>query len=248
MMTDCARILSLLDVYLDDEATAETNVMVQQHVERCEACARQLQWAHHLRASMRDLLRHDRAPASLHQRVGALLTAPRPSLASFIRGWIVPATATAIVAWIVLPWRPVEPDIYPLMAVVEHVACALDRAVPPRDVSHYTADTSMPLIPGAGGKVRILEAHACGQQTDYLLHMILEEGGTKASIFITRAGEGAARIFRPRQSGDFEVSQVRTTRHRAFVVIDRTHARALREWREPAVRRLQQFLKQLEGA
>jgi mycothiol system anti-sigma-R factor len=246
-VNDCARILSLLDVYLDDEATAETNVMVQQHVEQCEACARQLQAAHHLRASMRDALRHDRAPASLHQRVGALLTPPRPSLASFIREWIVPATATAIVAWIVLPWRPVEPDIYPLMAVGEHVACALDRAVPPRDVSYYAADTSMPLIPGAGGKVRILEAHACGQQMDYLLHMILEEGGTKASIFITRAGEGAERIFRPRRSGDFEVSQVRTTRHRAFVVIDRTHARALREWRAPTVQRLQHFLKQVEG-
>jgi hypothetical protein len=40
---------------------------------------------------------------------------------------------------------------------------------------------------------------------------------------------------------------VRTTRHRAFVVIDRAHARALRIWREPTVQRLQHFLKQVEG-
>lgn len=247
-MTDCARILALIDVYLDDETTAETNAMVQQHVEHCEACARQLQAAHHLRASMRDALRHDRASASLHQRVRAMLPPePRPRLASFIRAWIVPATATALVASIVLPWPAAEPDTYPLMAVGEHVACALDGVVPPRDVSHYAAEASMPLIPGAGGKVRILESHACGQQVDYLLHMILEEGGTKASIFITGAAEGAERVFRPRRSGDFEVSQVRTTRHRAFVVIDRTHARALREWRAPTVQRLQRFLKEVEG-
>ena len=65
---------------------------------------------------------------------------------------------------------------------------------------------------------------------------------------MARAGEGAERIFRPQRIGGFEVSQVRTTRHRAFLVIDRTHARALREWREPTVQRVQQFLKQKEGA
>ena len=131
--------------------------------------------------------------------------------------------------------------------MAEHLACALERVVQPRDNSYYAAEALMPLLPDGGGKVRIIEAHACGQQTDYL-HVILEEGGTKASMFMARAGEGPERIFRPHRSGDYEVSQVRTTRHRAFVVIDRTHARALREWREPTVRRVQQFLKQLEGA
>lgn len=247
-MNDCARILLLLDVYLDDETTAETNVLVQQHVEQCETCARQLQAAHHLRVSVRDALGHDRAPVSLRQHLHARLTAePRPRLASLIRQWIVPAAATMLIAWIVLPARPAEPGIYRMMAAGEHVACALERAIPPRDVAYSTAHTAMPLIPLAGGRVRIVEAHACGRQMDNLLHMILEEGGTKASIFIVRAGEGAERVFRPQRSGDFEVHEVRTTRHRAFVVIDRTHARALRSWRGPTVQRLQGFLKQVEG-
>lgn len=246
-MNDCGRIAALFDVYVDDESTVETNVMVQQHVEHCEACARRLHHLRELRASMREALGRDPAPEALYRRVRTAVAAPpRPSFASFIRHWIVPATATVIVAWIVLPWRPGEPDIYRAMAVGEHVACALKQSVPPRDSSYYAADALMPLLPDGGGKVRILEAHACGQQTDYM-HMILEEGGTKASIFMARAGEGAERIFRPQRSGDFEVSQVRTTWHHAFVVIDRTHARALREWREPTERRVQQFLKQLEG-
>jgi mycothiol system anti-sigma-R factor len=244
-MNDCSRILALLEVYLDDETTVETNALIHQHLETCESCARQFQSAQQLRASMREALGHDRAAASLHQRVRAVLS-PEPRLASFIREWIVPATATAIVALIVLPWRPGEPDIYRAMAVAEHRACALERAIQPRAISHYEPDALMPLLPDGGGKVRIIEAHLCGQQSDYM-HVILEEGGTKASVFMARAGEGPERIFRPHRSGDYEVSQVRTTRHRAFVVIDRTHARALREWREPTVRRVQQFLKQLEG-
>jgi hypothetical protein len=247
-VNDCARILALLEVYLDDETTVETNALIHQHLDHCESCARQFQSAQQLRASMREALGRDRAATSLHQRVRAVFPSePRPRLASFIREWIVPATATVIVAWIVLPWRPGEPDIYRVMAVREHVACALKGVARPRDVSYYRPETLIPLFPDAGGKVRILEAHVCGDQSDYLLHVIFEEGGAKASVFIDRAGEGAERIFGPQRSGDFEISQVRTTRHRAFVVIDRAHARALREWREPAVRRLQQFLKQLEG-
>ena len=246
-MNDCSRIVALLDPYLDDETTVETNALVHQHLERCEGCARQFQSAQQLRASLREALGHDRAAASLHQRVRAVLS-PEPRLASLIREWIVPATATALVAWIMLPWGPApEPTIYRAMAVAEHRACALERVVQPRAISYYAPDALMPLLPDGGGKVRIVEAHLCGQQSDYM-HVILEEGGTKASIFMARAGEGPERIFRPQRSGDYEVSQVRTTRHRAYVVIDRTHARALRGWREPTVLRVQQFLKQLEGA
>lgn len=246
-MNDCSHILALLEAYLDDETTVETNALVQQHLEHCEGCARQYQSAQHLRASMRGALRGERAPGSLHQRVRAVLPpGPRPGLAAFIREWLVPATATAIVALIVLPWRPAEPLNERLNAVGEHVACALERTIPPRAASDYAPEALMPLLPDSGGKVRIIEAHACGQQTAYL-HMILEEGGTKASILIARAGEGPERVFRPQRSGHFEVTQVRTTRHRAFLVTDHARSRALREWREPTMLRVQQFLKQKEG-
>jgi hypothetical protein len=147
-----------------------------------------------------------------------------------------------------LPGGPAEePGIYRAIAVAEHRACALDRVVQPRAISYYEPDALMPLLPDSGGKVRIVEAHLCGQQMDYT-HVILEEGGARASIFMAHAGEGAERIFRPQRIDGFEVSQVRTTRHRAFLVIDRTHARALRQWRAPALQRVRQFLKQKEGA
>lgn len=245
-MNDCPRVSALLDVYLDDETTPETNAMVQQHLALCGSCAARLASAREMRAALRGALRAERAPAGLHQRVRAVLPPPRPALAAFIRAWIVPAAATALVAWIVLPWPRAEPGIDHLLAVGEHVVCALEREVP-HGVSYYAADMAMPWMPSAGGTVRVVEAHACSRQSDYLLHMVLEEHGSKLSILITRAPEGAARVVRAQRTGNFEVSSVRTTRHRAFVVIDRQRARALRDWREPAVQRVQHFLEQLEG-
>ena len=246
-MNNCAETTALLEVYLDDETTPETNALVQRHVATCETCAARLHALREQRQQLRAALGHERAPAALHGRVRVMLGPARPSMAAFIRSWIVPAAATVLVAWIVIPWRPAEPEIYAMHAVAEHRACALDRAMRPRDVSYYTPEAWMPLIPDLGGRVHVVEAHACGQQTDFTHVIVEDESAHKASILIMRSGEGAARTLRPERRGDFEVTQIRTTWHRAFVVIDRTGARALREWREPALQRVQQFLRQTEG-
>ena len=126
-----------------------------------------------LRAAMRERPgRAMRAPEALHLTgarrgvaVGAAAAlAPRSSASGSYR-----AAATAIVAWIVLPWGPAEETgIYRAMAVGEHRACALERVVQPRAVSYYEPDALMPLLPDSGGKVRIVEAHLCGQQSDYM--------------------------------------------------------------------------------
>jgi hypothetical protein len=166
---------------------------------------------------------------------------------TFIREWMVPGIATALVAWIVIPSQPVEPEGYTRLAVAQHRACALERAVKPRSDGWYPPDEFTPLIPDLGGKIRVIEAHECAVGMKFT-HVIVEtDGGHKASILVTRSGEASERTFRPERHGDFEVSQVRTTRRRAFVVFDRQRARELREWREMTIARLHQFLKQLEG-
>jgi hypothetical protein len=165
----------------------------------------------------------------------------------FIREWIVPGLATALVAWIVIPSQPVEQEGYTLRAVAQHRACALERAVTPRNGGRYPAHEFTPLIPDLEGTIRVIDAHECALGMDFT-HVIAETaGGHKASILITRSGEASERTFRPELHGDFEVTQVRTTRRRAFIVYDRERARQLREWREITSTRLHQFLKQLEG-
>lgn len=245
-MSTCADVVALLEVYLDDETSPDTNALVQQHLDRCPSCAARLQSARHLRAEMRAALREDLAPAALHARVRATLAPERPRLAALIRSWVVPAAAAALVAWIILPQRTADSAAETALAVEEHVACAVRGAVRTRDVADYGPHAAMPLLPDDGGRVRILDAHACGRHTEYL-HVVLEEDGARASVLIADAGEGGERISRPQQRGQFEVSEVRTTRHRAFMVTDRAGSTALRQWREPALQRIQAFLKQREG-
>src|SRR5687768_9089880 len=161
-------------------------------------------------------------------------------VATVIRDWIVPGVATAIVAWIVIPTRPAVSEAYATNAVVEHRECALENAPPPRGQStSYSGDDFAALIPDFGGRMHVVKAHGYTHSIEFTHLIIEEDGGPRASIVIARAPEGGERIIDPDTYGDFEVSQVRTTRHHAVVVIDRKRARALRDWRKVTLERLQ---------
>jgi hypothetical protein len=163
---------------------------------------------------------------------------------TFIRDWIVPGVATAMVAWIVIPTRPAVPETYAVTAVAEHRTCALENKTRPREESSYSASDFAALIPDFDGRMQVVKAHRYGHFT----HVIVEEdSGRRASILIARASEGGERVIGPETRGDFEVSQVRTTRHHAVIVIDRDRARALRDWRKLTLERLQRSFRQLEG-
>lgn len=148
-------------------------------------------------------------------------------VAAVIREWVVPGVATAMVAWIVIPTRPPVPDTYAINAVVEHRECALKDAPPPRGESRsYSADDFAALVPDFGGRMHVVKAH-----------------GYAHSINFTHV----ERFIGPETRDGFEVSQVRTTRHHAVVVIDRGRARALRDWRRLTLERLRRSFRQLEG-
>jgi hypothetical protein len=163
---------------------------------------------------------------------------------TFIREWIVPGVATAMVAWIVIPARPAVPETYAIDAVAEHRSCALQNQTRPREESSYRVDDFARLIPDFEGRMHVVKAHRYGSLT----HVIVEEdGGRRASILMAPASEGGERLIGPETRDGFEVSQVRTTRHRAVVVIDRDRAGALRDWRRLTLERLQRSFRQLEG-
>jgi hypothetical protein len=166
---------------------------------------------------------------------------------AFIRDWVAPASVTALVAWIFIPTIPLEPPTYDKIAQGQHRVCALEGHRQPDRESWYPPDEFTPLIPSLGGKIRVIEAHECLGSMNFT-HLIVDIAGAgKASVLVTRSGEGGERTIGPRRFGDFEVMQVRTTRHRGFVVVDRAQAGRLREWRDLTIDRLRQFLRQSEG-
>ena len=169
-------------------------------------------------------------------------------VATVIREWIVPGVATAMVAWIVIPTRPAVPDTYASNALVEHRECALNNAPPPRGEStSYSADDFAALIPDFGGRMHVVKAHGYAHSIEFTHVIVEEDGGPRASIVIARASEGGERVIGPERRDGFEVSQVRTTRHHAVVIIDRDRATALRDWRKVTLERLQRSFQQLEG-
>ena len=168
-------------------------------------------------------------------------------MTTFIRDWIVPGVATAMVAWIVIPTRPAVSDSYATNAVVEHRECALANAPPRGESMSYSADDFAALIPDFGGRMHVVKAHGYTHSIEFTHVIVEEDGGRRASIVIARASEGGERMIGPEIRGDFEVSQVRTTRHHAVVVIDRKRARALRDWRKVTLERLQRSFRQLEA-
>lgn len=166
---------------------------------------------------------------------------------TFIREWIVPGLTTALVAWIFIPTIPAEPVSYDNLAVGQHRTCALEGRIMPSPRGWYPPEQFAPLIPSAGGTMRVIDAHECAGSMAFT-HLIVEAaGGDKASILVTRSPEGGERTLR-RRFRDFEVTQVRTTRRRAFIVVDWKQSRALRRWREATTERMRQFLRQSEGS
>lgn len=246
-MSPCAHIQPLLEVYRDGETSPETNALVQEHVSHCASCAEELQSLRALRTSMRDALASEWAPEGLHQRVRAsLVDETRSSWAAVIRQWIIPATAAALVVFAFLRWNVPESAAVE-SAVAEHVACAIDGRAPVDAVAGYPPAASMPWVPDPEHQVRILDAHACGRDREYR-HLVVERGGTKASILIAdRATGDPAPGSSQHRTGEYEVNVVSSPGHVAYLVIERARARTLRNWRTPAVERVQQFLKHLEG-
>ena len=164
---------------------------------------------------------------------------------ALIRDWVAPASVTALVAWIVIPTRPAEPVIYDNIAQAHHRACALDGDVMPMPGGRYPREDFAELIPSAGSTMQVVDAHEC-QGSMQFTHVILQSAaGDKASVLVTRSGEGGERTEQ-RRLGDFDVTQIRTTRRRAFVVIDHDRARELQKWRNATIERMRQFLRQSE--
>ena len=169
-------------------------------------------------------------------------------MTTFIREWIVPTLTTALVAWIVIPVRPPVSDSYATNALAEHRSCALERQAQRRQGASLSPADFANLIPDFGGRIRVVEAHHPYATSMDFTHVIVEErDGRRASILIGLATEGGERVIGPQARDGFEVSQVRTTRHHAVIVIDPDRARALRDWRTVTLERLQRSFQQLEG-
>ena len=255
-MNDCTRIAPLLEVYADDEASAETNAIVLDHVQRCERCARELRGIVALGAGLRGAIGAGRAPAALHGRIVAAIEGAPPAAAAAwsqpgrwgrLARWLMPASAAlvAVAIWMARE-RPVEAHVQ--AAVDNHVACALQQRGP-RLSDAVAAErglvTSMPWISDAARGIRIADAHTCGGERPFA-HVVFEVDGSTASILIAPRQEGENGSVRVPivVRGKFDIWMVAGARHMAYVIAERRDGE---EMPASVLTRVKQFLDELEA-
>ncbi len=78
----CASFLAALDAALDGEADQLSVARTEAHAAQCPPCAARLREARRYRARLRQLGEREQAPASLRERVQALLRGMRGSATS----------------------------------------------------------------------------------------------------------------------------------------------------------------------
>ena len=245
-MTDCATTSALLDVYADDEASPETNALVQVHLSECARCEQALRDVRALKMQLRDVLGQERAPQELAARIRISLDERTPRrFVHALRSWLVPASAAALVvaAWTLTTTRP--PSLADA-AVSEHIACALDRRVAHVDPATAVAGgvtVAMPWIRDTTERIRVIDAHACGT-APLFSHVVVSVSGTVASVLIApRRGELSA----PFQRGGFDVNIVPASAHTGYLIAPRAPADIAPAWRATVLDRVARFLQQLEG-
>ncbi len=251
-MNDCISTSALLHVYVDDEASAETNALVSDHLRTCAACWREFEAIVALRDRVRGTLRQGKAPDALRDRIASSLREhKRRGLMRALAGWLVPASAVlaAIMAWVAwgTPGSAVE------AAVHEHVACALNNGasrVPPEVAAARGDAAAMPWIRDAAHELQAIEAHTCGDGPTFSHVVLRSEGGT-VSVLIARREHAPARgpqDARFETVGEFDVAVTTSSRYTVYLVGPRAPDEAVRAWRQPVLERIEQFLRQLEDA
>jgi anti-sigma factor RsiW len=254
-MTDCATTSALLDVYADDEASPETNALVQAHLRECARCEQALRDVRALKMQLRDVLGRERAPEELATRIRMTLDQQRPRrLVHALRNWLAPASAAAVLiaAWTLWPGEPVEgparsertPSLTEA-AVSEHIACALDRRVavvaPTANTGGFTV--AMPWIRDRTQNIRVIDAHTCGAAPTFS-HVVVSVSGSLASVLIApRADDRSA----PVERGGFDVNIVPAAAHTGFLIAPRAPSAIAPAWRAAVLDRVARFLQQLEG-
>ena len=204
----CERIRQCLDAYLSNELLVETTSDVLRHLERCEACARELEARSRVREALRRAAENQIAPEELRQaiqrrlresRIGFLGASRRLAWAVALAGLVIVVLGTvAMQHWIkVVEGRRIVAGVLAL-GVSDHLQCAIkghnypDIANPPELLRkklgpQYAGvlEVVQKNLPG----FEILEAHICSVQGSprKYVHFIARGHGTILSVILTKS-------------------------------------------------------------
>ncbi len=236
MNLDCQHVREVMDSYLSEELSVETNHGVLRHVTRCHDCAAELKRRGRLREMMSGALEvavdADRARA----RITYAVDREQRSWERVARLGAVAATLIAAVAVVYWAGRQVDAAAYDDSAE-DHIACALTY---PEGTAYDPARTAQNLVPPfehiveavglSHGNYHVIDAHMCPYKGRNYAHLVIRGDGQTLSLFAERAERGALPAAPTTVlAGDtldlhattrlgYRVSAVATRDHRLFLI------------------------------
>ena len=239
MNLDCQHVREVMDSYLSEELSVETNHGVLRHVAECRDCAAELRRRRQLRALLPEAL--DVAVDA--DRVTARIThAMDRELRSWVRVARLGAVAAMLVAAVAVAywagWR-VDAAAYDDSAA-DHIACALTY---PDGTSYDKLRAAQNLVSPfeqiadavglSHGPYHVIDAHMCPYNGRNYAHLVIRGEGQTLSLFAERAERGALPdapttvlagdtldVHSTMRLG-YRISAVATREHQLFLVSER---------------------------
>ena len=197
MNLDCQHVREVMDSYLSEELSVESNHGVLRHVAQCRDCAAELRRRRRLRALLSETL--DVAVDA--DRVRARIThAMDRELRSWVRVARLGAVAATLVAAIAVAYwagRRVDAAAYDDSAE-DHIACALTypdgTAYDKLRAAQNLESPFEHIVDAVGlshGLYHVIDAHMCPYEGRNYAHVVIRGAGQTLSLFAERAERGA---------------------------------------------------------
>jgi anti-sigma factor RsiW len=237
---DCQHVLEMMDSYLSEELSVETNHGVLRHLGECRDCAAELKRRQRLRAMLSQTLDvavdADRVSARIRQAVDR----EQRSWGRVARLAGIAATLVAAVALAYWAGRPVDAAAYDDSAE-DHIACALaypEGATYDRERAAQSLASPFERIADAiglsHGAYAVIDAHMCPYKGRNYAHVVIRGNqGQTLSLFAEHAERGALpaapttvlagdtlHVHATTRLG-YGISAVATRDHRIFLVSER---------------------------
>jgi len=236
---DCQQERELMDSYLSEELSVETNHGFLRHVADCRDCATELQRRQRLRSLLSETLDVPLNADKARLRITHAIDRERRASQRVARLGAVAAMLIAAVAIAYWAGRPVDAAAYNDSAE-DHVSCALTypsgTVYDPNRAAQNLTPPFEHIVDAVGrshGVYHVIDAHMCPYKGRNYAHVVIRGDGQTLSLFAERAERGALPdtpttvlagdtldVHATTRLG-YRISAVATRDHRLFFVSER---------------------------
>ena len=215
---ECERAVKLLDSYLDRQLPGDAVAELEQHVQQCPACARELAVRRTMRTQLQTAVRSISAPPELQVKIRMAIRESVSPRSAWLWGRLVPVGTAAMIALglliayqlghLRLTTRSQESYIASISTRVaalmrvglgDHIHCAVFRKFPKnaptaeemtKKLGPQYAELISVVKNHVPGEYRLVMAHQCRYHTRRFVHLTLMGDSKLISLVIARKGDG----------------------------------------------------------